>query len=179
MTGNARAGQCRAMRSKVTPTCVCKACPPIRDTSALAMKSSIHIVDVDRLETWTRYRPGLCDSCAANCCTMPLEVRLTDLVRLGLVDPFEAEHEQPKQIAKRLAKAGLISHFSSKYGLFTLARRASGDCSFLDAQTRRCTVYAQRPDTCRKHPQVGPRPGHCPYGRRADLPRQPAARLRD
>ncbi|MEY2893116.1 MAG: hypothetical protein RJA98_3024, partial [Pseudomonadota bacterium] len=27
------------------------------------MKSSIHIVDVDRLDTWSRYRPGLCDSC--------------------------------------------------------------------------------------------------------------------
>jgi len=35
-------------------------------------------------------------------CTMPVEVKLPDLVRLGLVDPFEAEHEEPKQIAKRL-----------------------------------------------------------------------------
>ena len=55
------------------------------------MRSSIHIVDVDRTETWTRYRAGMCDSCQANCCTMPLEVRLPDLVRLGLVDPFEVE----------------------------------------------------------------------------------------
>ncbi|MEX8496351.1 YkgJ family cysteine cluster protein, partial [Leptothrix ochracea] len=36
----------------------------------------------------------------------------------------------------------------------------------LDAQTRRCTVYEQRPNTCRKHPQVGPKPGYCPYGAR-------------
>jgi hypothetical protein len=58
------------------------------------MRSSIRIVDVDSPGTWTRYRAGLCDSCQANCCTMPLEVRLPDLVRLGLVDAFEAEHEE-------------------------------------------------------------------------------------
>ncbi len=130
------------------------------------MRSPIHIVDVDRSQTWTRYRAGLCDSCAANCCTMPVEVRLPDLVRLGLVDPFEAEHEPPKQIARRLLKAGALDHFNFRNEIFTLARRADGDCALLDGSTRRCTVYAQRPDTCRKHPQVGPRPGHCPYGAR-------------
>ncbi len=130
------------------------------------MKSSVLVVDVDRSETWTRYRNGLCETCAANCCTMPVEVKLPDLVRLQLVDPFEAEHEEPKQIAKRLSKAGLIAHFNYKHSIFTLARRASGDCQFLDAKTRRCTVYAQRPSTCRSHPQVGPRPGYCPYGLR-------------
>ena len=56
------------------------------------MKSSIRIVDVDRLETWSKYKAGMCESCAANCCTMPLEVRLPDLVRLELVDPFEVEN---------------------------------------------------------------------------------------
>ncbi len=130
------------------------------------MKSSITLVDVDRPDTWTPYRSGLCDRCAANCCTMPVEVRLPDLVRLGLVDVFEAEHEPPKKIAKRLSQARLIEHFNFKNAVFTLARRASGDCQFLDAQSRRCTVYDQRPTTCRLHPQVGPRPGHCPYGAR-------------
>jgi len=128
------------------------------------MRSSIHIVDVDRPETWSRYRAGLCDCCVANCCTMPVEVRLPDLVRLGVVDPFEAEHDAPKQIAKRLEKAGLIEHFNFRNSIFTLARRANGDCTYLHAQTRRCTVYEHRPDTCRRHPQVGPRPGYCPYG---------------
>ncbi len=128
------------------------------------MRSPIAIVDVDRPATWTKYRNGLCDDCAANCCTMPVEVKLPDLVRLGLVDDFEAEHEPAKQIAKRLNKAGLIEHFNFKNSIFTLARRASGDCHYLDAVTRRCTVYAQRPNTCRLHTQVGPRPGHCPYG---------------
>jgi hypothetical protein len=124
-------------------------------------------VDVDRLDTWTRYRSGLCNDCAANCCTMPVEVRLADLVRLEVVGAFETGHEAPKQIARRLTKAGLVGHFNVRNSIVTLARRASGDCLFLDAVTRRCTVYEQRPDTCRKHPQVGPRPGYCAYGPRA------------
>lgn len=131
------------------------------------MRSPIAVVDVDRCETWTRYKNGLCDTCAANCCTMPVEVRLADLVRLDLVDPFEAENEDPKQMAKRLSKAGVIEHFNFKNSIFSLARRASGDCQFLDAKTRRCSVYAKRPNTCRLHPQVGPRPNHCPYGHQA------------
>ncbi len=128
------------------------------------MRSHISIVNVDNCDTWTRYRSGLCNTCAANCCTMPVEVKLPDLVRLELVDPFEAEHEEPKAIAKRLQKAGLIEHFNFKNSIFTLARRANGDCANLDAKTRRCTVYDKRPNTCRLHPQVGPRPGYCPYG---------------
>ena len=102
------------------------------------MRSPIAIVDVDRCDSWTRYRNGLCDSCQANCCTMPVEVRLPDLVRLDLVDVFEAEHEAPKQIAKRLMKAKLVEHFNFKNNIFTLARRADHDCIFLDATTRRC-----------------------------------------
>lgn len=129
--------------------------------------SSAFRVDVDRLETWTRYRNGLCANCVANCCTMPVEVKLPDLLRLQLIDPFEAEHEAPKQIARRLSKAGVIEHFNFRNAIFTLARRASGDCRFLDVLTRRCTVYEMRPDTCREHPQVGPRPGYCPYRPRA------------
>jgi hypothetical protein len=131
------------------------------------MRSPIAVVDVDRSETWTRYKNGLCDSCAANCCTMPVEVKMADLVRLGMVDPFEAENDDPKHIAKRLSKAGLIDHFNFKNSIFSLARRASGDCHLLDAKTRRCTVYDKRPTTCRLHPQVGPRPNFCPYGNKA------------
>ncbi|WP_404301037.1 YkgJ family cysteine cluster protein [Alicycliphilus denitrificans] len=132
------------------------------------MRSPIAIVDVDRLDSWTRYRAGLCASCAANCCTMPLEVQLPDLVRLGLVDAFEAEHVAPKLIARRLLKARLIDHFSPRHELFTLARRSSGDCNFLDATTRLCTVYEQRPETCRLHPQKkSPKPGYCAYGAKA------------
>ena len=79
-------------------------------------------VDVDRLDTWSRYKAGMCDKCQAHCCTMPVEVRLPDLVRLGWVDPFEAEHESAKNIAKRLTKAGLVERML-RYpvdGLFNL-----------------------------------------------------------
>ena len=86
------------------------------------MRSHISIVNVDNCDTWTRYRNGLCNTCAANCCTMPVEVKLPDLVRLELVDPFEAEHEEPKQIAKRLQKMGVIEHFNFKNSIFTLSR---------------------------------------------------------
>src|SRR5262245_3191989 len=129
-------------------------------------KKLFHLSDVDRLDTWVKYRASLCDACQATCCTMPVEVKLADLVRIGVVDPFEAEHEAPKQIAKRLEKAGVIEHFNFKHGVYTLARRASGDCRYLDAQTRRCTIYELRPNTCRNHPKVGPRPGFCAYRNR-------------
>ena len=96
---------------------------------------------------------------------MPVEVRLEDLLRLELVDAFEAEHEAPRAIARRLEKAGIVGRFNQKTGVFTLVQRAGGDCLFLDTTTRRCTVYEKRPTTCRKHPQVGPRPGYCAYAR--------------
>ena len=132
------------------------------------MRSPIAIVDVDRLDTWTRYRAGLCATCAPNCCTMPLEVQLSDLVRLELVDPFEAENVEPRLIARRLLKMRLIDHYNPKHNIFTMARRASGDCNFLDARTRLCTVYGKRPETCRLHPQKkSPRPGFCAYGHRS------------
>ena len=121
-----------------------------------------HLSDLARTETWLKYRKGLCDSCHASCCTMPVEVRLPDLVRLGVVDEFEAG-EPPKQIARRLEKAGIVAHFNFKHTLFTLARRANDDCLYLDPASRRCTVYDQRPATCRNHPQIGPRPGFCAY----------------
>lgn len=109
-----------------------------------------------------RYRNGLCGDCRATCCTMPVEVRLDDLVRLGVVDEFE-RGEPIRLIARRLEKARIVDHFNHKQEVFTLARRASGDCLYLHAQTRRCTVYERRPTTCRQHPQIGPRPGHCAW----------------
>ncbi|WP_022955167.1 YkgJ family cysteine cluster protein [Perlucidibaca piscinae] len=118
--------------------------------------------DLDRLETWVRYRNGLCGDCRATCCTMPVEVRLDDLVRLGVVDEFE-RGEPIRLIARRLEKARIVDHFNHKQEVFTLARRASGDCLYLHAQTRRCTVYERRPTTCRQHPQIAPRPGHCAW----------------
>jgi uncharacterized protein len=130
-----------------------------------AMRSPIFVVNVDSSDTWTRYRAGLCEACQSNCCTMPLEVRVSDLVRLGLVDAFEAEHENPARIAKRLQKARIVERYNTKGEVFTLMRRADGDCTYLDVKTRLCTVYEQRPDTCRLHPQKkSPRLGYCAFG---------------
>lgn len=118
--------------------------------------------DVNRLETWARYHQSLCRSCRGTCCSLPVEVQVRDLVRMGLIDAFDAE-EEPKRLAKRLMKDGVIEHFNHKHARFTLTRLANGDCLFLDQKTRLCTVYEGRPDTCRRHPQVGPRPGYCAY----------------
>ena len=93
---------------------------------------------------------------------MPVEVRLNDLIRLELVDEFERS-EPPKNIAKRLQKDGIVERFNQKSGIFTLIRMSNNDCLFLDRKTRLCTVYDKRPDTCRHHPKVGPRPGYCAY----------------
>jgi len=125
------------------------------------MSKIIHTVDIERTETWIKYKDRLCDSCAATCCTLPVEVRLHDLVRMELIDEFEAQ-EAPKDIAKKLKKAKLVEHFNFKNELFTLTRLSNGDCLYLD-RDRRCTIYAKRPDTCRNHPRIGPRPGFCAY----------------
>lgn len=126
------------------------------------MNSRVHVEDIT---SWSKWQKGLCDNCQALCCTMPVELRLPDLLRLGLVSEFELDDE-PKLIAKRLMKQGAIAHFNHKQALFTLAQHSSGACCYLDLGTRRCTVYELRPDTCRRHPQVGPRPGYCAYRRR-------------
>ena len=54
--------------------------------------------DPERLETWVRYSAGLCRDCHATCCTLPVEVRIDDLIRLELVDAFERD-EPAKNIA--------------------------------------------------------------------------------
>ena len=118
--------------------------------------------DVERPTTWVKYKKQLCRQCHGSCCSLPVEVRISDLVRMKLIHPLEAD-EPAKQIARRLRKAGLIEHFNFKQAIFTLARRANDDCLYLDQHNRRCTIYDNRPDTCRNHPQVGPRPGYCAF----------------
>ncbi|MEN9435006.1 MAG: hypothetical protein RLZZ422_2595 [Pseudomonadota bacterium] len=120
------------------------------------------MADIERLETWVKYRKGLCNDCMGSCCTMPVEVKVLDLVRLGVVDEFELE-EPLKQIAKRLEKQRIIRHFNAKTELFILAQRSNGDCLYLEASTRRCTVYDKRPETCRLHPTIGSKAGYCAY----------------
>jgi len=132
------------------------------------------IADLTRTETWSRYRKALCPTCQGWCCRLPVEVRVADLVGMGVIDPFEAE-EEPRLLARRLKKAGIIAHFNFKNALFTLAQRANADCRYLDEVSRRCTIYGRRPQTCRNHPEIGPRPGYCPFQAQVStLPRRGA-----
>ncbi len=118
--------------------------------------------DITRIDTWHRYKKGMCDTCMAGCCQLPVEVRMADLLRIGLVDEFEAG-EPLKNIAKRLMKEGVVKHLNQRDEIFTLQQHSSGDCLYLERTTRRCTIYEKRPDTCRNHPGIGPRPGFCAY----------------
>ncbi len=118
--------------------------------------------DPENTATWAKYSRKLCRHCQSTCCSLPVEVKAADLVRMGLVDEFELQ-DSPKFIARRLKKKRLVEHFHLKTAIFTLARMANGDCIYLDSSTRRCTIYQVRPDTCRNHPQVGPRPGYCAF----------------
>ncbi len=93
---------------------------------------------------------------------MPVEVKIPDLVRMGVITEFEAK-EPIKKLAKKLKKDGVIEHFYFKKQIFTLVRFANNDCLYLDSTSRTCRIYKIRPDTCRNHPRIGSRPGFCAY----------------
>jgi Fe-S-cluster containining protein len=119
-------------------------------------------IDKDKPWTWIQYKDGMCNTCIAACCMMPVEVHASDLVRLG-VATIDEEQISHKKMAKRLIKQGVIKSYRDASDLFMISSRANGDCYFLDAKTRRCTVYEKRPETCRKFPiEIGPKPGSCP-----------------
>jgi Fe-S-cluster containining protein len=119
-------------------------------------------VDKDRPSTWKKYDADKCQSCRANCCAMPVEVKISDLIRLGVTTEDEADNSI-KKVAKRLKKEGYISSYREGTEFFMLTQKANSDCYFLDSKTRLCTVYDKRPDTCRQFPsQIGTRVGFCP-----------------
>lgn len=92
---------------------------------------------------------------------MPVEIKISDLIRLGLTTEDEAAGSI-KKLAKRLMKEGYITSYRQGTEFFMLSQKANRDCWFLDSKTRLCTVYEKRPDTCRGFPSIGPRPGFCP-----------------
>jgi len=93
---------------------------------------------------------------------MPVEVTLQDLVRMGALTKTEARAPIEK-LAARLKQAGVIEHLYVRERIFILARAAGSGCRYLDPASRRCRIYAKRPDTCRDHPRISPRPGFCAY----------------
>lgn len=96
---------------------------------------------------------------------MPVEVKLSDLVRLGVATEDEAQ-TSIKKLAKRLIKEGVIVSYRTGTEFFMLSQKANRDCLFMDSKTRLCTVYERRPDTCRQFPSIGPRPDFCPGSQR-------------
>ena len=92
---------------------------------------------------------------------MPVEVRIFDLIRLGLVAEDEASGSL-KKVSKRLIKEGYVTTYRQGTDLFMLTQKANRDCLFLDERTRLCKVYDKRPDVCREFPSIGPRPNFCP-----------------
>lgn len=114
------------------------------------------------IKKWIPFKKGLCRSCWASCChDMPLEVSVPDLIRLGFIEPDEPI-EDLKKVAKELKKKKVIQKYLPQKMTFVIAQKKNKDCIFL-SQNRKCTVYSKRPEICRKFPQIGPKPGHCPY----------------
>jgi Fe-S-cluster containining protein len=119
-------------------------------------------VHIDRPDTWKLFRSvQQCQECFAGCCTLPVEVSASDLLRLELTTEDELGRSA-KRVYSRLKREGFIrSYFASK-GIFILEQKGNRDCVFLDSNSRRCTVYERRPEVCRQFPKIGPRPGFCP-----------------
>lgn len=117
-----------------------------------------HLKDLSR---WTYYKKGMCDTCEGLCCYMPVEVTISDLIRLGILADFHLEMSLREQMKDAL-KHPAVSRYTASTEKYTLAQKPDSSCFFLDAN-KRCTLYDQRPDTCRNHPKIGPRPNFCAY----------------
>jgi Fe-S-cluster containining protein len=118
--------------------------------------------DKDKPQTWIKYKESLCNSCVGTCCTMPVEVKIEDLILLRKISEDD-RHISRNKLVKRLKKEGLIRSYRESTQLFMLSQRPNGDCVFLNEVSRRCDVYIDRPGVCRRFPEVmGLRPGFCP-----------------
>src|SRR5688572_15655107 len=123
-------------------------------------------IDLDNPQTWLPYKKTLCDSCFATCCTQEVEVTEQDLIRLNLLTPDEVEFLDTHEIFKILKSKNIVDKWSPKTCKYSLMRRNGRDCQFLD-HNRRCTVYENRPKTCRDYPFPSSRPGFCPYKKKS------------
>ena len=126
---------------------------------------------IDRLSAWKPYKNGMCNGCWSGCCTLPVEITASDLVRMELISPDDATSGSLKKVARGLMKAGIVKNFRASTGIFTLQQRHGRDCIYLD-KNRLCTIYEKRPEVCRRFPTIGPRPGFCPC-----LPKEGVAQL--
>ncbi len=121
-------------------------------------------MDVQNLNSWRPFLKKLCEGCWAGCCTMPVEMSPTDLVRLGLATEDEISFSLP-EVADRLLAKKIIQGYAEKKQIFVLAQVSGRDCVYLD-KNRLCKVYDKRPRVCREFPKIGPKPGFCPESRK-------------
>jgi Fe-S-cluster containining protein len=117
-------------------------------------------VDKENPKTWIKYTQNSCKTCAATCCTMPIEIRWEDLVSLGFV--AEEDLFKPlKKIITKLKKENVITAYRKESGLFAMKQTSDGKCRYLVGN--RCSVYKNRPLVCRAFPiETGWRHGFCP-----------------
>ncbi len=113
------------------------------------------------LRNWRPYKKGMCDSCIGLCCYMPVEVKIADLVRMGILTEFHLEMDEREQIKSALKHPG-VDRYTKSTEKFTLTQKSNLSCFFLTPEGR-CSIYDLRPETCRKHPKIGPKPNHCAY----------------
>ncbi len=93
---------------------------------------------------------------------MPVEVKIDDLVYLGVITEDDIQISRRKLVA-RLKKQGIIQSYRESTQLFMITQKPNGDCYFLNSQSRLCTVYDRRPQVCRHFPEkMGNRIGYCP-----------------
>lgn len=92
---------------------------------------------------------------------MPVEASLSDLVRMNILDEFHLEMSLEEQV-KIAIKHPAINRFTKSSMKFTLNQKPNQSCHYLD-QSGRCQIYDKRPDTCRNHPKIGPKPNYCAF----------------
>ena len=97
-------------------------------------------------------RPYDCDKCIAYCCS--------------IYDRVQVNQRDVSQIAKhfRVTPEVATRRFTKLYGKERILRRKADlifgqACMFLDQNTRKCTIYDARPQTCRTFPEA-PRCGY-------------------
>lgn len=117
-------------------------------------------VDKENPDSWLKYTKNSCKSCKATCCSMPIEVRFEDLVRLNLISEDDLSTPLKKLVA-RLKKEKIITAYREESGLFAMKQTAEGKCRYLVGNS--CSVYKNRPLVCRAFPiEMGWRHGYCP-----------------
>lgn len=117
-------------------------------------------VDKDNPASWKKYTKNSCMTCAATCCSMPIEVRWEDLIRLGFLT--EEDLLKPlEKIVARLKREKVITAYREESGLFAFRQTAEGKCRYQVGN--KCGIYEKRPLVCRAFPtQMGWRHGYCP-----------------